>query len=507
MPARDHGQDLQGCTSIVKLNFDRRDFLLVSGAACSLPLLTAFKSADDRLAPVRDAARKHVKNDVPSLSLAVIHRGRPIWVEAFGWADRERRIPARTTTPYAIASASKPFTGLAVAQLVQAGLIRLDDPIENYLAGITINSRNGAAVTVRQALQHRSGIGRHWRNFFAGQEPPPSFAMVARGHAFTTAAQGKRYLYSNINYGLLAAAVAEVTGQAFHEHLRQAILHPLALTSAGSLNSHFGKWTAAIPYEEDGKAIPPYRVDEAGARDLVMSAFDLAQFGLAHADGRLGVASALMVDERMPLNMSAVGKAAYGLGWIVEEDTPAALFSYGHTGEGPGAASSLAIVPDEQLVVATIANQQGPAAYMLNEMIVDAMSERFAARRKAHPFQNAARNDEALRELAGRWEGAMETAAGSKRVSITLAPDAASKLVLDELEAELGNVAFREGVLTGGAALRVPAPDAQRWPHQARLALEESNGQLDGTLAAYASRDTIAHEQFWLSYPLRLQRR
>ena len=299
-------------------------------------------------------------------------------------------MPSRATTPYAIASASKPFTGMAVAQLIAAGHVSLDEPIARYLDGITIKSRDSAPVTVRQTLQHRTGIPRHWRNFFVGHGEPPPFSEVAKNHAFTTAAHGKRYLYTNTNYGLLAAAVEAVSGRPFHDYLQETIFRPLALTTASSLKAHFGNWRAAIPYEEDGTPIPPYLVDEDGARDLVMSAFDLARFGLAHLDGRLGQVSRLMLDDRSALDPNGVGRAAYGLGWIIEEDSPAALFSYGHTGEGPGAASSLTTVPGEELVVATIANQQGPAAYMLNEMIVDAISPRFAARRKAHPLKGGA---------------------------------------------------------------------------------------------------------------------
>ena len=485
---------------------NRREFVRSGGVALALPLLTGISTTQSNpLSAAREQARRLVDEGVPSLSVAVIHRGRPMWVEAFGWADRARRMPARTTTPYAIASATKPFTGLAVAQLVAADKIGLDAPLENYLNGISIETYGRAQVTVRQALQHRSGIPRHWRNLFLGQGQPPPFASVARDHAFSTAAQDKRYLYANTNYGLLAAAVEAVTKQQFHDHLRETVLRPLALTTAAPLRAHFGNWRAAVPYEEDGAQIPPYLVDEEGARDLVMSAFDLACFGLAHLDGRLGEAGVLMLDERAALPANGVARASYGLGWIVEEEGPAALFSYGHTGEGPGAASSLTVVPGEELVVATIANQQGPAAYVLNEMIVDAMSPQFAASRKAHPFQEVTADEGALQALAGRWVGELQTPAGAHPVAMTL-EGAGSRIELREQTSALTHVRVHNGVLTARADLDVPAPDAQRWPHQARISLEPSGGDLDGTLAAYASRGKIAHDQFWLSYRLRLRR-
>ena len=429
-----------------------------------------------------------------------------MWVEAFGWADRDRRLPAHATTPYAIASASKPFTGMAVAKLIADGRVSLEQPIERYIEGVTIRARGGFPVTVRQALQHQSGIPRHWRNFFAGQGKPPTFRNVAREHAFATAAQGKRYVYSNMNYGLLAAVVETVAGRPFHQFLNEIIFQPLAITTAKPLEAHFPNWHAAVPYEEDGTPIPPYLVDETGARDLVMTAFDLARVGLANLNGRLGQVSQLMLRHRAPLSPSGASKASYGLGWVVEEDSPAALFSYGHTGEGPGAAASLTIVPGEELVVATIASQQGAPAYMLNEMIVDAMSPQFAARRKAHPFVSAPADEEALQSLAGRWEGRLESSSGVHLVWIEIDPSTRSALSIGQQKSPITHLVVRDGVLTGRAEVTLPVPDARSWPHQSRLSVELRANELDGTIAAYANRGKVAHDQFWLSYPLRLHR-
>lgn len=482
---------------------NRRDFVRLCGAGLTLPLLTGFSAPlSGRLSAARSQAIElTASGQVPSLSVAVLHRGHPIWVEAFGWADRERGVLARTSTPYAIASASKPFTGMAVAQLVASGRIALDDPIERYLPSV---SNNG--VTFRETLQHRSGIPRHWRNFFAPQGRPPPFPVVAGDHAFTTNARGRRYLYSNMNYGLLAAAVEAVTGKPFHDYLREAVFRPLELTTAGSLDDHWSEWRAAVPYEADRSSISPYLSDEMGARDLLMSAFDMAQFGLAHLDGRAGPATALMLENRSPINTTGIARSSYGLGWIVEEDSPAALFSYGHTGEGPGASASLTIVPADQIVVATMANAQGPAAYVLNEAIVDSMSLDFAARRSAHPYQEQPPDDAALGSLEGRWTGQLETSGGVHRAEATITTGPGSQIMVGEQQAELTHVVVRNGVLNARADLRVPAPDAQRSPHQSRLTLDAIAGRLDGTLAAYARRGPIPHDQFWLSYRLILNR-
>ena len=487
--------------------FSRRDFIQLSAVGVALPLIAASPVANPAFAAVRRQAVKYIRDgQAPSLSIAVFRAGRPIWVEAFGFADRVRRVMASAGTRYAIASVSKAFTGTAVAQLIVSGKVVLDEPIGRHLGNTEI-AEEGSPITVREALQHRSGIPKHWRNFFKGQGRPPPFSEITRDHAFITSAKGRRYLYSNMNYGLLAETIERTSG-GFHRYLRKNIFQPAGLASAGFLNDHFEDWEAAVPYEDDGRPIPPYLVDEMGARDMVMTATDLARFGVAHLEGRFGEAARLMLSERAPIGSNGLGRASYGLGWVVEEDTPAALFSYGHTGEGPGGASSLTIVPEERLVVATIANAQGPPAYALNESIVDAISEKFATRRLAHPFQEPVSNDNATQAFAGSWAGQVRLPSGWHPVALKLGSPADCMISLGsgDGKSELTQVKVSADFLTARATMTLPAEDALQWPHHVRLSLERVGDGLDGSIGAYAQRGSIPHDQFWLSYRLRLHR-
>lgn len=487
--------------------FSRRDVIRLSAGGVALPLVAASPVAHPALNALRRQALQYIQEgQAPSLSVAVFREGRRLWVEAFGFADRGRRLTAKPGTRYAIASASKPFTATAVAQLIVSGRLALDQSIERYLGRDAI-ADEGSPVTLRETLQHRSGIPKHWRNFFRGQGDPPPFSLVTRDHAFTTSAKGRRYLYSNMNYGLLAEVIQRSSGS-FHRFLRQNVFHPAGLRSAGFLADHFAAWNAAVPYEDDGTPIPPYLVDEMGARDLVMTATDLARFGVAHLHGRFGAAARLMVSKRAAIGSIGLGSASYGLGWIVEEDSPAALFSYGHTGEGPGGASSLTLVPEEQLVVATMANAQGPPAYALNEAIVDAMSPTFAARRLAHPYQEPATDEQALQGLFGRWAGHMRLPDGWHPVAITLGSGLTSTINMgqDGPKHDLHQVSFSSGLLSARSSMPLPVMDAGRWPHHVRLSLEQVENALDGSIGAYAQRGSTSHDQFWISYRLRLQR-
>ena len=67
--------------------------------------------------------------DVPGLSLAVVHDQHVVWKGAYGHADRERSVPATTKTIYSICSISKLFTSIGVMQLRDQGKLHLDDPV------------------------------------------------------------------------------------------------------------------------------------------------------------------------------------------------------------------------------------------------------------------------------------------------------------------------------------------------------------------------------------------
>lgn len=91
----------------------------------------------DRFNSIKDSILKKIDNgDIPSLSVAVIENGEIIWMESFGYADKENKIKATPGTLYGIASISKPVTATGIMKLVEDGRIDLDSDIESYLKDV-----------------------------------------------------------------------------------------------------------------------------------------------------------------------------------------------------------------------------------------------------------------------------------------------------------------------------------------------------------------------------------
>src|SRR5262249_47945150 len=96
--------------------------------------------------------------DLPGIAIVVIKDDRPIFLRAYGMADKEAGIKADTDTLYYIASSTKSFTALAAAMLDQEGKIKFADAITKYTQGVLLKNDIPDKITIRDLLTHTSGL-------------------------------------------------------------------------------------------------------------------------------------------------------------------------------------------------------------------------------------------------------------------------------------------------------------------------------------------------------------
>lgn len=169
----------------------------------------------------------------------LVARGEELLVEAaFGVADSERSVPARPEDGYGIGSVSKSFTAAAVLRLVEQGRVKPDDPVATHLPEFPFES----PVTVRQLLEHRSGLPNlfflpDYADLAARPYDRPS-DVVELARTQPVSEPGAGYAYNNLNYTVLAWLVEEVSGHSFASYLDTELFTPLGLTGAGLLGSN-----------------------------------------------------------------------------------------------------------------------------------------------------------------------------------------------------------------------------------------------------------------------------
>jgi CubicO group peptidase (beta-lactamase class C family) len=147
-----------------------------------------------------------LRRNVPSLAVAVARDGKIVWEEGFGWADRERRIPADAHTMYSLASISKPLTATGLMTLVADARVDLDKPVNQYLGAAKLRAHVGSAdeATVRRIANHSAGLPEYFQ-FFYENEPwrpaSPDETILRYGDLYSR--PGERFQYSNLDYGIL----------------------------------------------------------------------------------------------------------------------------------------------------------------------------------------------------------------------------------------------------------------------------------------------------------------
>lgn len=253
-----------------------------------LPAPDGLAPALQRLVAERQADR------LPSVSGAVVRHGEIVWSGSAGSANYSEGRDATPDTQYRIGSITKTFTATAVMQLREAGLVDLDDRIEQHIPGIA----NGTP-TIRRLLSHLSGLQREAGDMFVTGESPTEQELIASMQSVEFVhGPGETHHYSNLAFALLGQVVAHVSGTPYAAYVDERIIKPLGLTRT--------TWYAEAPFAQ-GYLVDEYArtvwtepaTDLAGASaagQLWSTVEDLGKWAAFLAAGREGVLDAKTID-------------------------------------------------------------------------------------------------------------------------------------------------------------------------------------------------------------------
>ncbi|MBI1795699.1 MAG: serine hydrolase [Candidatus Eisenbacteria bacterium] len=159
-----------------------------------------------------------------------------LFQSAYGLASRKARTPNRLDTQFNLGSINKMFTSLAIAQLVEAGKVKLDDTIDRYLPDYP--KAVASKVTVRELLEHRGGIGdvfgdRYEHADHAKLRTVADWIPMFRDTPLAFE-PGTRQQYSNGGYVLLGAIVERASGEDYFDYIRRHVYGPLGMAHTDS---------------------------------------------------------------------------------------------------------------------------------------------------------------------------------------------------------------------------------------------------------------------------------
>jgi len=257
----------------------------------------AKKNNDELLASVKEYGHRASQAEEFSGVILVAQNGTPLFEQAYGYADREKKIPNRVDTKFNVGSINKSFTGLAIHQLIAKKKISPDDPIGKFLPDYP-NKDAATKVTVRHLLNMTSGIG----DFFGDRyEAAPKEKIRSLEDYLPLFADkplefepGAREQYSNGGYVVLGLIIAKASGTDYYTYVRDHIFNPAGMNDSASFEKDAAVPNRALGYVRDGSSWKPNyetlpgRGSSAGggystARDLLKYTIALGEGTIAGA--------------------------------------------------------------------------------------------------------------------------------------------------------------------------------------------------------------------------------
>jgi len=321
--------------------------------------------------------------NMPGVSLAIVEGDQIVHLRGFGQARPHGEAPT-PQTPFFIGSLTKSFTALAVMQLVEAGKIDLDAPVQRYLRWFRVaDPQASAQMTVRHLLNQTSGLPTSSGEIQLADLDNSPGATERQARALSTLVLtrpvGSAFEYSNSNYSLLGLIIEAASGESYADYVQKHIFNPLdmshsytsqAMAKQNGLAVGHQYWFA-IPFAAPNMPLPHGSLP-AGV--LISSAEDMARYLIAHLNGGryedVQILSGAGIDElhRGVADFRAWGLSLgqYGMGWFVDKIGQTKIAFHG--GTLPDFGAHMALLPEQKKGVVLLFNA---CQHWMNPVLAD----------------------------------------------------------------------------------------------------------------------------------------
>ena len=275
-----------------------------------------FHAVDDYITARMRAAH------IPGVSVAIVHGDQVVYRKGYGQADPSGR-PVTPHTPFIIGSISKTLTALALLQLVEAGAVELDAPVQRYLPWFRVadpDAQAAARITVRSLLNHTSGLPQKADTFlWTDQDAGVLERSVRYLNTVSLARPIGTFGYSNANYQIMGLIVQVVSGQSYEDYVEQHIFAPLEMrdsfTSQEDAQRHGMatgyRWWFGVPIP----AAMPFLRAELPAGFIISSAEDMAHYLIAMMNGGQYQGRSILSPQGIAFLQGHSPGIPYGNGW------------------------------------------------------------------------------------------------------------------------------------------------------------------------------------------------
>jgi serine-type D-Ala-D-Ala carboxypeptidase/endopeptidase len=271
------------------------------------------------------------------------------------------QLPLDPDSVFEIGSITKVFTTTLLAEMVERGEVRLDDPVGTFLPGtVRMPARGGRAITLLDLATHTSGLPRLPINLEPRDiDNPLAEYRVKQLYAFLSGYElprdvGSRFEYSNLGLGLLGHALALGAGKTYEALLQERILVPLGLTKTAITLAPAAARHVALPHGERGEIVPRWDSPTlAGSGAILSTTADMLRFAAANLGSSGGSLQRATANARMP-RQSVAPNRWIGLAWNVSRHFDRDI-SWKNGGTG-GSHAFLGLDPTRDTAVVVLSN-------------------------------------------------------------------------------------------------------------------------------------------------------
>ncbi len=348
------------------------DDISPSNYSCNLSFVDSSSNNPNQSA-YQSLINNMTSSGVVGVTMSVYRTQTGMWLGASGKADLHNNVNMRSCNITRVGSTVKMFTAATVLKLVEEGKIKLDDKISDYLQGDVIdNIENADKATIRQLLQHSSGIYNYIQNlkfqtaslndFIREWKPNDLLKYAYYQKAYFKPGEDVRY--SNTGYIMLGMLIEKIEGKPFYKVFEEKIFKPLGLTMtkfaaedhipSGIVRGYIDMYSNLQVVESTYFSGWDYYTADGG---LISNPYDLNVFFRALMSEQIINSSSLneMLTWKTPKEKDTdYFPISYGLG-IFKIETNKGI-AYMHSGDAVGYAASMMYFPDDSTTIVYAVN-------------------------------------------------------------------------------------------------------------------------------------------------------
>lgn len=319
---------------------------------------------------LQDVITKNEKTPNTGVAIVVIHKGKVILREGFGYADRDTGRKVTPNTLFAIGSTSKAFTATSLLMMQDEGKLDLSKPVVEMLPDFKLkNDQVTAQINTYDLLSHHSGLPRHdavWyytpfvqdnlleRMAYLDFNPKPGMGFR------------EGFQYNNLMFMVAGTVLEKISGISWDNFVQTRIFNQLEMNNTlTSITQFKPEMDIAVPYIREQKK-PHYDIWNVKAAGAIYSNINDLEKWLRFllAKGKTLSGKVLLSEEnfnRMTERHTTIESGerdiGYGLGWVFDR-------SYGqniilHGGNINGFTALITFYPEEEIGMAILVNQNG----------------------------------------------------------------------------------------------------------------------------------------------------